>query len=280
MSKLLRANFSRMKKDVGFWIITAAVLIISILEVINNAYIDATVYPEEGKTILNYLLFQTIPAMGMVYAIFIAMFIGKEYSNGTIRNKLIVGHTRANIYLANFITCLTGSLIIYSMIFIGSFGAGIPLLGGWKGKISELITYIIVGAFLSAALASLLTVFGMLCTRRSVTAVTAMVFAFALMLAASIIYGRLAEPEMTQDLVSVTVDGVVELSEPHPNPLYVSGSMRKIYEFLMQFLPTGQGILLANQEITNPVLNIIYSVIITVAVNFCGLFAFRKKDLK
>ncbi|MDE6124231.1 MAG: ABC transporter permease [Eubacterium sp.] len=280
MSKLLRANFSRMKKDVGFWIITAAVLIISILEVINNAYIDATVYPEEGKTILNYLLFQTIPAMGMVYAIFIAMFIGKDYSNGTIRNKLIVGHTRANIYLANFITCLTGSLIIYSMIFIGSFGAGIPLLGGWKGKISELITYIIVGAFLSAALASLLTVFGMLCTRRSVTAVTAMVFAFALMLAASIIYGRLAEPEMTQDLVSVTVDGVVELSEPHPNPLYVSGSMRKIYEFLMQFLPTGQGILLANQEITNPVLNIIYSVIITVAVNFCGLFAFRKKDLK
>ncbi|MDE7124497.1 MAG: ABC transporter permease, partial [Eubacterium sp.] len=212
--------------------------------------------------------------------IFIAMVIGKAYRNGTIRHQPIVGHTRANIYLANFITCLTGSLIIYSMIFIGSFGAGIPLLGGWKGKISELITYIIVGAFLSAALASLLTVFGMLCTRRSVTAVTAMVFAFALMLAASIIYGRLAEPEMTQDLVSVTVDGVVELSEPHPNPLYVSGSMRKIYEFLMQFLPTGQGILLANQEITNPVLNIIYSVIITVAVNFCGLFAFRKKDLK
>ena len=119
MSKLLAANFSRMKKDVSFWIISAAVLMISISEVINNAYIDATVYPEDGETILNFLLFQTIPAMGMVYAIFIAMFIGKEYSNGTIRNKLIVGHTRTNIYLANFITCLTGSLIIYSMIFIG-----------------------------------------------------------------------------------------------------------------------------------------------------------------
>ena len=45
MSKLLAANFSRMKKDVSFWIISAAVLMISISEVINNAYIDATVYP-------------------------------------------------------------------------------------------------------------------------------------------------------------------------------------------------------------------------------------------
>ncbi|MCI9112506.1 MAG: ABC transporter permease subunit [Eubacterium sp.] len=280
MSKLLAANFSRMKKDVSFWIISAAVLMISISEVINNAYIDATVYPEDGKTILDFLLFQTIPAMGMVYAIFIAMFIGKEYSNGTIRNKLIVGHTRTNIYLANFITCLTGSLIIYSMIFIGDFGVGIPLLGGWKGKISELITYIIVGVCLSAALVSLLTVFSMLCTRRSVTAVTAMVFAFALMLTASIIYKRLAEPEMTQDLLALTIDGVPELSEPRPNPLYVSGNLRKIYEFLMQFLPTGQGILLAQQKITNPVLNIICSIIITVAANFCGLFVFRKKNLK
>lgn len=278
MSKLLKANFIRMKKDVSFWIISAAVLMISISEVINNAYIDATVYPEEGKTILNFLLFQTIPFMGVMYAIYIAMFIGKEYSNGTIRNKLIVGHTRTNIYLANLITCLTGSLIIYSMIFIGSFGAGIPLLGGWKGKISELITYIIVGACLSAALASLLTVFGMLCTRRSVTAVTAMVFAIALMLIASYIYNRLASPEQTSEMI-MTANGV-EFGDPKPNPLYISGVRRKIYEFLMQFLPTGQGILLANQEITNPVLNIIYSVIITVGANFFGLFAFCKKDLK
>ncbi|MDE6506590.1 MAG: hypothetical protein K2K71_05000, partial [Eubacterium sp.] len=73
MSKLLKANFIRMKKDVSFWIISAAVLMISISEVINNAYIDATVYPEEGKTILNFLLFQTIPFMGVMYAIYIAM---------------------------------------------------------------------------------------------------------------------------------------------------------------------------------------------------------------
>lgn len=278
MNKLLKANFSRMKKDVGFWIISAAVLIISILEVINNVRLNIVAFAGEGKVILDELLFETIPCSGMIYAILIAMFIGKEYSDGTIRNKLIIGHTRTNIYLSNFITCLVGCLIIYSMVFIGCFGAGIPLGVGWQGKVSKLILYIIIGAFTTAALASMLTVFSMLCTRRSVTAVTAMVFAFALMLAASIIYDRLSAPEQTSEMM-VTLNGI-EIGDPMPNPLYISGVKRNIYEFLMRFLPTGQGILLANDEITNPVLNIIYSIIITIVVNFCGLFAFRKKDLK
>ena len=87
MSKLLAANFSRMKKDVSFWIISAAVLMISISEVINNAYIDATVYPEDGETILNFLLFQTIPAMGMVYAIFIAMLSASTSATPSVSSK-------------------------------------------------------------------------------------------------------------------------------------------------------------------------------------------------
>ena len=36
--------------------------------------------------------------MGLVAAILTSMFIGSEYSDGTIRNKLVVGHSRMRLH--------------------------------------------------------------------------------------------------------------------------------------------------------------------------------------
>ncbi len=80
--------------------------------------------------------------------------------------------------------------------------------------------------------------------------------------------------------MELTAAGVVQAAEPQPNPFYIGGVQRKVYEFLLQFLPTGQGILLANEEITHPVLNLIYSAVLTVTINICGIFAFKKKEIK
>lgn len=41
-----------------------------------------------------------------------------------------------------------------------------------------------------------------------------------------------------------------------------------------------KNILIANDEITKPVLNIVYSALLTVGINLAGDFVFRKKDLK
>lgn len=44
-------------------------------------------------------------------ALFAADFLGAEYSQGAIRNKLIIGHNRLDIYLADLTAAVTGSLI-------------------------------------------------------------------------------------------------------------------------------------------------------------------------
>lgn len=280
MNKLLKANFSRLKKETSLWCVASATLGLVIAQMIDWAIQNSKVDQAVQHNTLDGGIFELMPVIGMIYSLFIASYIGKEYSDRTIRNKLVVGHKRKNIYFANYITCFIGSLFIYSMIFVGGFAVGIPLLGGWQGEISTLITYILIGVFFTASLSSILTILCMLCSKRSVSAVFSIIIAFMLMLTASIIYNQLAEPEMTKDLLSVTVDGTVELSDPYPNPLYVGGFKRTVYEFLMQFLPTGQGILLVHDEITHPVLNIIYSIVTTVIVNFFGIIAFKKKDLK
>ena len=278
MNKLLKANFSRLKKETSLWVVAGGMLGIIIAQVIDRATMNIKGAVIDSNT-LNDVLFELMPAAGIFCALFIAPYLGKEYSDRTIRNKLVVGHKRGNMYLANYIACFIGSLFIYSMFFVGGFAVGIPLLGGWQGDISTLITYILMGICITAAFASIATMLCMLCSKRSVSAVVSIIIMFALIIAASTVYEALSTPETRQEIISYTLDGV-EFGDPTPNPYYIDGFKRTVFEFIMQFLPTGQGILIVHEEVTNPVLNMICSIVITVVVNFCGIIAFKKKDLK
>ncbi|MDE5605048.1 MAG: ABC transporter permease [Eubacterium sp.] len=278
MNKLLKANFSRLKKEASLWVVAGGTLGIIIAQAIDRAIMNIKGTVINPNT-LNDILFELLPAIGIIFALFVAPYLGKEYSDRTIRNKLVVGHKRGNMYLANYIACFIGSLFIYSMFFVGGFAVGVPLLGGWQGDISTLITYILMGICITAALSSVLTMFCMLCSKRSLAAVLSIIIMFILLIAASSVYEALSAPETTNEIVSYTLDGVV-FGDPVPNPYYIDGFKRTAFEFIMQFLPTGQGILIVHEEVTHPVLNMIYSIVITIIVNFCGIIAFKKKDLK
>ena len=56
--------------------------------------------------------------------------------------------------------------------------------------------------------------------------------------------------------------------------------MRTFCQFLMETMPTGQAILLANQELPQPLLSLGASVVLTVGITLVGLGLFEKKDLK
>lgn len=281
MSKLLSANFFRLKRDKIFWIVSAAMLVISAFSMINNG-ITAQKYADENidnnLTVLDSCYFNLLPMIGFFFSIFISLFLGTEYSEGTIRNKLISGHTRTDIYLSNYLTCLAGTEFIYVLFLIGGL-TGIPFFGGWKGSASQLIIYIVIGFFITASLTAILNMLSMMSANKAITAVLSIVISLVLILLASSIYNVLNEPEMTREMIEYTADGVT-LGDEIPNPAYVSGLQRKIYEWLLQFLPTGQSILAANSEISQSVLNLVYSAAIAVIVNISGIFAFRKKDLK
>jgi hypothetical protein len=96
---------------------------------------------------------------------------------------------------------------------------------------------------------------------------------------ASYCNNRLHEPEM-YSARPVFTGNVVELSEPTQNPNYVSGNMRRIYGFLVDFLPAGQGILMANMEAMHPLLMPLYSLIIVSSTTIVGVLIFQRRDLK
>lgn len=84
---------------------------------------------------------------------------------------------------------------------------------------------------------------------------------FGLIALGSAIYNALSEPEFSSAAV-MTVNGF-EIGKPLPNPNYVSGALRSLYQFAVDALPTGQSILLANLELARPVLSLCASAALT-----------------
>ncbi len=79
--------------------------------------------------------------------------------------------------------------------------------------------------------------------------------------------------------VIITPNGM-EIAEPTPNPNYISGVTREIYDFIVDFLPTGQGLRMWQLEISNPIRMLLSSVFITILTSVGGIFAFKRKNIK
>lgn len=277
MRNLLSAGFHRLWRNKVFWIGMAAMLVLSVFIMLTGTANAAAMRAAGVVRTLDDYYFQLAPVIGIFFAVFTGLFIGTEYSEGTMRNKIIAGRTRREVYLSNFIVCLAAGECYVAAWLIGGL-AGIPFVGAWKIGVQWLLLYILIALFFTAALAGIFTLLCMLCSNKAIAVVIAILLALGLLIAASIVYGILSEPEYLGGLV-ITADGM-QLAEPRPNPDYVSGMWREIYQFIMHCLPTGQGILMANNEIAHPLLCVLASAVIALAATLAGLFAFCRKNLR
>ena len=277
MNRLLSANFMRLRKSREFWMCVLATLLISLGMIYTGAK-SASALAQRG--LIKYLddyYFQFAPYAGAIMAIFISLFLGTEYSDGTIRNKLVVGHTRTNIYLANFLTCLTGGILITVMWFIGGL-PGLYLIGFFEMGLSQVIAYFFVAIGIAASFSALFVWISTLTRDRARTVVLSLVLWTAMALAASGIYDRLHEVEVNGGVAMI--NGEFVKMEDTPNPLYLTGAARMVFELLYRILSTGQAVAMLSTEITTPVLDIAVSVVVTAVITVIGILSFRRKDLQ
>lgn len=279
MIKLLRGNLIRLFKNKFFWLCVITIIVCSVYMINQGVLLS-----ESGrKTVaLEDYYFRIGPFFALFLSVFIPMFIGVEYSFGTIRNKLTMGCTRDKIYLSYFLSCLIGVGIILSAWFLAGL-TGIPKLGFWKSGAMEIIMSYIVTIFYSIALTAIFTFISVMITGRSTSAVLQIIFALGIILAASTIFNRLCEPEEIRGMV--LVNGEIAMTEPEPNPMYIGGTTRQICVALVNILPTGQAILMLHEESSGSVpiiilLQIISSILLALGVTAAGILIFRKKDLK
>ena len=271
MSKLLRANFFRLRRSWPLLLCMIGAFALSSVSMLGIARSSSETYA------LDNAILQFFPFLPILHAAFISLFLGVEYQDGTLRNKLIAGHGRAAVYFSSLIAAMAGCMAIL-LAWLLSAAVGAACFGWFRTPLPGLLLSAAVILLLTAAIAAILTLLAMLTPNRAAAAVVSILLIFGLIIAGSMLYNALSEPEMFSGAI-VTANGFT-VGDPEPNPNYISGTLRAVYQFLVSALPTGQAILLANEELTQPVLSLCCSAGIVILTSLTGAAIFRKKDLK
>lgn len=275
MPNLLRASFSRLRKDRVFWILAAGMAILAgflPLDSYHNARVAAWYERLENG------FFSAVMPMALVTAAFTALFIGTDYSDGTLRNKLIAGHRRGQIYLANLATCLAAGVLLLAGHLLVYFCVGAPLLGVFTCGAEKVIGYALASLMTVAAFTALFVLIAQLCRNRAYAAVMCLLLAVVLLFAGAWVVARLDEPEMSPPAYEYTGGKFVQHAE-EPNPRYLRGTARDICEFLRDFLPGAQAVQIANMDAEHLGRMMLYDLAILLGTAAIGMARFRKKDL-
>lgn len=275
MRKLISADFCRLRRDKVFWIGAAAMLAFTVALMLVGDQVALKDSSEFQYALDDDYFCYAIP-IGLPIAVYVSLFLGTEYSDGTIRNKLVVGHTRRDIYLSHLFTNIVGGLSMLLASLLGGL-VGIPFLGTWKmGKM--VLVFLIISVMFIISYVAIFTLIGMLCSNKAISAVLTILLFLGLMYFAMYLYFRLREPEMINGLV-ITQEGM-QMGDPSPNSRYITGIKREIYQFIIDFLPTGQCGQMQELNVLHPVRMLVSSVVIAIVTTLGGIFAFERKDLK
>lgn len=274
MARLLQANFARLWKTKTFWVCVVLTVGLSAA----SLFIELLEYPDRVKNMGSELMADSSGVM-LLSAVLTALYLGTDYSNGTIRNKLAVGRTRVEIYFANLITTALSGVMLLAAAWVSTGAVGMCLGGKLGMPAGELALDIAVCICAMTALCAIFTVIGMLLSSKSAIVTITLVSTFALMVTGVMILSRLAQPEFTAGM-SVDVNGNITIGGQEPNPLYVGGVQRDILTAVNDVLPSGQLVQIEMGEPHNEELMPLYSFGVLAASTAVGALVFRRKDLK
>lgn len=281
MRNLLAAACLRMRKNKVF-LVGMALLFFSAVSGRINQYVEREKYGFESL-IENGLM--EFALLGVVLlSVFVSLFLGTEYSDGTIRNKIIIGHERGKIYGASLIAAILAGWIFAAAYLLPSLVVGFALQSKVEMEAGTILLFLAASFVLIVVFAALYTLVCMLCASKAGASVICVLGVFLLLFAGTFIRSRLNEPEYYQDYVFHAESGEGEFVEDEgalePNPLYLRGVKRKVYEFLNDFLPGGQLLQISCMEAPHAGQLMVYSLFIIVVSTGGGLYCFRKKNLK
>lgn len=92
----------------------------------------------------NCIMIFVSAATILYFSFFTGLFVGTEYSDGVIRNKMIAGHSQLKIYVSDYLSLVLAMIFMFVMWLMGG------ILGGGRLD-SELCVYTIVALCYNAA---------------------------------------------------------------------------------------------------------------------------------
>lgn len=173
------------------------------------------------------------------------LYISRDYTQNTIRNKIIVGHTRFGIYLSKQIA-ITLMYLTCTLLFMSSTIISNIMFIGTNINKDALLTSIIVSIFVIIVLSTITTFIAMSIKKETGGLIPLLVMFIMMMLSVWI-------------------------------PEFVKG---KAVDIINDIIPTSQMILLnLNTVDPHPITHIIYSLLLSLIFFISGYTMFKKSDL-
>lgn len=274
MTKLIRAGLNRLKKSSLFWGIFLFTLFVSCFLLYTN-YTDKVNY--NYVIDLYQLYLNGTNVSGLVMAVFTSLFIGREYSDGTLRNKIILHISRTKIYLSNLVLVYGVSMLMAILHLAVISLIGIPLFGPLQMACSDILFILVCLGAILLAYSAIFTFIAMILSNKTVSAIASMLLVFGMMTASAIMINRLYEPEYST--IAQVIDGKYDTVQIK-NPKYLNENQKKICLQLIQSLPEGQRLLISGSLITDFHTFPFYSLGSAILFTGSGLLLFRRKELK
>ena len=282
MIKLLRANLLRAikSKTLWAWAIAYALYAIALPIFIKiNAALS-----EEMPEGISDLLFSSnyglsgFPLQGVGVAIVTSIILGADFHNGTLRNKIILGQTRSNIYISNLLTIMIVSIafnVVYMLLF---FCISMPLFGSFASSASTILWVFVNGTLMMMAYSSIMTLIIMSTKHSTAAIITAFVVLFVGMFSFQICTSIISAEEF---IPSYNLDEMGELVETViRNPHYPSPQKKALLQFIIDLFPSGQSMQISGGEYSHNWQMALYSLGWIGATSGAGILTFKKSNLK
>lgn len=257
MRKLLSADTRRLFRSRWFWLCLGGMLAMSVAFIImQKTAMDYTVP-------LSRVIFLPMSFFGMAVAALVSLFVGEDFSDGFIRNKLIAGRLRRSVFASHLVVSSVACILIYlAVVFftsaVGSFFFEINL------TIDVFFAYLLLGVGMCIAYGCIYCTITMLCDNKTTAAVVCMGLAFFLLCVSLHTNQVMVQPQYK--------DGVL-------NPAYVDGFAKAVYGVLHDLNPTGQAAQLSAMHAFNPFRMFVCDAV-WIASAAVGTAIFQRRNIK
>ncbi len=285
MTELLRAGFYRLRHSKLFWLGCAGIALHTLWAM--ASILKGPYYPAADDWMLELLradmhgrLFRSLLNSFYVTPVVCAAAMGREHQDGSLRRMVIAGHRRRSMYLCNLILSIITCAAVASAGFLPGLVLEYAVCGGINNSLKDLLLYA-AGMFMaSAAMASFLTLLGMLIPNRAASIIAAFLLSMALIMGGRTLDHWLEEPQTNLIVTDVTEDGEW-ITEKVPNPdCLPEGPGRDAVQFLMELDPGAQAFLYATFSAFEPQRLMAHAALFLALTSAAGLLLFRRKDLR
>lgn len=274
MRNVLSANLMRLKKSPVFYLGLLAHIAIGVMRVfaVRSDMLWGYDFSIEDA-FFDYVLMIPFTA-----AVLTPLFLGTEYSDGTLRNKITVGCKRIDVYFAGLITVLIAALLFCIAHALTVLAAGVPLIGFFVYDTKTILLTTLGTLFTVISVCSLYSMVTMNCSHKAAVSVGCIVLYFIMMILTTNAFAQLDANAHGDAIVTMTATEMV-VETGSLNPYYLPAWKEAAYQFTVDFIPTGQATqycVVTDRTVTL----ILHSLAFVVLTSGVGAILFRRKDLK